>query len=67
MFVVEEAANNVMRVYGYDNESDPYQLIKIQFDELKNGIDLRTELARLLRETNDSWYKERVFEDFIGY
>lgn len=67
MFVVEQAVKNEMTVYGYDNESDPGQLIKIPFDDLTEGNSLKSELARLLRETNDSWYQEKVFADFMGY
>lgn len=67
MFVVEEESDGSMLVYGYDNEKDPYQMNKIRFEEIQNGPDLKRELARLLKDTNDSWCRDKKFAEFLSY
>lgn len=66
-FVVEEENNETREVYAYQNEIDPYQLNKIPFADLVNGNDLKAELVRLLKETNDRWYQQSVCADFLDY
>ena len=65
--VVVQAKDNTTEVYGYDNVKDPNQLNRIPFEELKNGSELKIELSRLLKETNDLWYQDKICADFLKY
>ncbi len=69
MFVVMEKDGKLDRAFYYNNETDPYQLHRIPYDQM--DPDLRTkhrmELALRLRETSDRWYEEGVCEDFLKY
>lgn len=65
--VVEEENSAPNNIYAYDNEKDPYQMNKIPYSNLINGIELKSELARLLKETNDLWYQEKIRADFLDY
>ena len=67
MFVVRESGGTFAEAYGYDNINDPYQLHKIPFDKIENGQDLRTELVRLLKVTNDKWFQEKICSDLLAY
>jgi arylsulfatase A-like enzyme len=67
MFVVRESEGTFAEAYGYKHINDPYQLNKIPYEKIENGQDLRAELARLLRETNDRWYEEKICSDFLAY
>jgi arylsulfatase A-like enzyme len=67
-FVVEEGWNGEMaETFCYNNDNDPYQINKIPFEALQNGQELKAELARLLKETNDLWYTDKVCTDFLDY
>ncbi|MBT3384478.1 MAG: sulfatase [Prolixibacteraceae bacterium] len=65
--VVVQKDNNVSEVFGYDNINDPNQLTKVPIEEIKNGVELKTELARLLKETSDFWYTNKICADFLNY
>ena len=53
----------------FDIRNDPYQLNNLGFDEIpESDLEfLRSELGRLLCESNDPWYKRRLYSDFIIY
>ncbi len=67
MFVVSQRDGDLAEAFGYNNVTDPYQLNKIPFEKIENGHDLKAELSRLLKETNDSWYQEKTCSDFLSY
>jgi arylsulfatase A-like enzyme len=54
-------------VYGYDNVKDPNQLNKIPFADMKNNTELKAELERLLQNTGDKWYSDKVCANFLNY
>ena len=66
-FVVKAENKTPSEVYAYDNSRDPYQLNKIPFEYVPGGNRLKLELTRLLKETNDSWYQEKVCADFFSF
>ncbi|MCK5464256.1 MAG: sulfatase-like hydrolase/transferase, partial [Bacteroidales bacterium] len=67
MFIVRENEGELAEAYVYDNITDPYQQNKVPFEEVENGQELRAELFRFLRETNDRWYQEKICSDFLSY
>ncbi|AWW33053.1 sulfatase [Echinicola strongylocentroti] len=68
-FVVKAKGGVIQEKYCYDNQNDPYQLHKVPFDELPKALQdrLKSRLQRLLKETNDSWYVEKVGDGFLEY
>jgi arylsulfatase A-like enzyme len=67
MFVVSQREGEPAEAFGYNHLTDPYQLNRIPFERIENGPDLKAELSRLLKETNDSWYREKICSDFLSY
>jgi hypothetical protein len=67
MFVVSQREGELAEAFGYNHLTDPYQLNRIPFERIENGPDLKAELSRLLKETNDSWYREKICSDFLSY
>ena len=65
--VVAKNDDNSPEIYGYDNIKDPNQINKISFEKLENGPELKAELTRLLKETNDIWYTNKIYADFLNY
>lgn len=56
------------RVLMYDDRQDPYQLHNLLPEEhAELFASLCGELAVLLRENNDIWYRNRVLEEWIPY
>lgn len=54
--------------YLYDNTEDPYQLTKIELDQLPEVSNaLLTILGKELKRTNDPWYQKRLFSNIIVY
>ncbi|UXX79071.1 sulfatase [Reichenbachiella carrageenanivorans] len=68
-FVVREDKNQASEIYCYDNKKDPNQLEKIAFEQLNStvGGELKSSLERLLKQTNDRWYQEKVASNFLNY
>jgi hypothetical protein len=67
MFVVRQSEGDLAEAFGYNNVTDPYQLNKIPYERMQNGPDLKAELSRLLRETNDGWFQAKICSDFLVY
>lgn len=68
-FVVREDQNQASEIYCYDNKRDPNQLDRIAFEELSSAVssELKSSLERLLKQTNDRWYQEKVASNFLSY
>lgn len=67
-FIVEEGENGeAAAVYCYNNTDDPYQLTKIPFESIGNGEELKNELAKLLKTTNDKWFQDKTCSSFLPY
>ena len=69
-FVIEKTAKgDLKKVMLFDNENDIYQLNNLELDDIpKEDLDfLRVELGKWLKKSNDLWYKQNVFSDFIIY
>ncbi|TRX49034.1 sulfatase [Fulvivirga sp. M361] len=68
-FVVEEKKGEIDNIFCYDNEKDPFQLNKIKPEELgkKKERELKTHLARLLKETQDSWVSKGIGSNYLKY
>lgn len=68
-FVVAQKEDGTPDAYCYDNESDPYQMQKIDYSDLDQtvGEALKTELAVLLETTNDKWFQEKVLAEFLPF
>lgn len=63
-----DRAGKLMRVRMFDDKADPYQLDNL--DPARHPelfARLCGELARLLRETDDVWYRERTLSDRVPY
>ena len=69
-FVIERDTNGEFKKHCiFDNHADPYQMNNLEFEDLDPETleFLKSELGYWLKRANDSWYQERVFEDFIIY
>lgn len=52
----------------FDDQNDPYQLTPLSHETHPELFEqLCRRLGRLLRETNDVWYRERILEELIPY
>ncbi|SDM29631.1 sulfatase-like hydrolase/transferase [Kriegella aquimaris] len=54
--------------YIYDREKDPYQLNKIQLQDLPDvSEELLPLLGKALKKANDPWYQQRRYDELIVY
>ena len=53
----------------FDIENDPYQMNNLSLDKIPDAElnALRADLGSRLKESNDPWYKKRLYSDFIIY
>ncbi|MFC1762305.1 sulfatase [Planctomycetota bacterium] len=67
MFVVNEEEGKFKDAFCYDNEKDPYQLTKLSVNDMnpRTVKGLKTELLRLLQETEDSWFQKGICREFL--
>lgn len=68
-FVVREEDDKSVEIYCYDNKKDPYQLKKINYNDLDAslGAGLKSQLEALLKNTNDRWFQQSIAADFLSY
>lgn len=68
IFVVEEQNNKFGNAFIYNNKSDPYQLNRIKADQMDKNLlkEMKVELNKLLKETNDSWYQNGICSSFLA-
>lgn len=66
-FVVTAENGRASEAYCYDNEADPYQLSRLSMEQLPPATvkRLKVELARRLRETEDSWAQKGICREFL--
>lgn len=66
-FVVEEKNNTFAEAYLYDNNKDPYQLVKVTAAQMNKEQlkKMKKDLIKLLKETNDSWYQNDICMNFL--
>ena len=58
----------IERVLMFDDAADPYQLHNLATDEDPAMLAaLRRELAVLLRDNDDVWFREGVLSDVVPY
>ncbi|MCI9626633.1 MAG: sulfatase [Clostridia bacterium] len=53
----------------YDNFADPYQMHNLSFDAIppEDLLFLRKQLGYWLKQSNDPWWQQRKYADFIVY
>ncbi|MBQ9116561.1 MAG: sulfatase [Clostridia bacterium] len=53
----------------FDIDADPFQMNNLPFDSIPESelLRLRRELGYWLAQSNDPWYKKRLYPDFIIY
>jgi len=64
----KKSGRTIKNIFFYDNQTDPYQLTKIQADsqpEVRQKLLIT--LAQLLKETNDPWFQQKKYKDIIPY
>lgn len=60
--------NKVKDILFFDDEKDPYQMKNLDVKSNRKVFKkLCVELAELLKETNDVWYRDRILLDIIPY
>nr|WP_281281234.1 sulfatase [Pontiella desulfatans] len=64
-FQIDDAGEQLL----FDNEKDPYQMNSLAVADIPQADAdfILGELGRWLKESNDPWYRERMFEDRINY
>ncbi|MDW5289184.1 sulfatase [Formosa sp. PL04] len=64
----EQSGQSLSEAFIYDNLRDPYQVKKINIkEEPEVSKALLVELSKLLKKTNDPWFKEKKYADIIPY
>lgn len=67
-FYIDRHTQKLSKTLLFNDEIDPYQLKNLSPDENKAATDeLCKELAVLLKEVNDPWYRARILADRIPY
>ena len=65
---IDKVTRKLESVLFYDDINDPYQMAPLDMDSNKKVLkDLYKEMAKLLKEANDPWYKQRILDDLIPY
>ncbi len=66
--IIETVEEKLTDKYIYNNKLDPYQLKKESFDKYpKQSAEMLQYLGKLLTNTNDPWYQNRILSDLIPY
>ena len=67
-FTIDKKNKTLKETLLFDNVNDPYQLKNLSPEKNKNIVDQLTyEMARLLKQANDPWFKEEILQDRIPY
>lgn len=68
-FSISDGGTQYTKPTLYDNLADPYQKNNIPFDEIppEDLLFLRRQLGFWLKRSNDPWWQERRYADFICY
>lgn len=67
-FTIDKKNKTLKETLLFDNVNDPYQLKNLSPEKNKDIVDQLTyEMARLLKQANDPWFKEEILQDRIPY
>ncbi len=52
----------------YDDKNDPYQMNPLRVEDMPEIFNiLCSQMARLLKQADDLWYKEKILSNYIPY
>lgn len=67
-FTLDRVSRKLKDVLLYDDKNDPYQLCPLKIEDVQKAFDmLCSQMARLLKQADDPWYRERILSDYIPY
>ena len=65
---IDRKDHKLVKSLLFDDEKDPYQLNNLPLEENKEVVkELCTEMAKVLKDIDDPWYKEGILKDMIPY
>lgn len=65
---INRKSHKLVKSLLFDDEKDPYQMNNLSLAENKEVVrELCDEMAKLLKEIDDPWYKEQILSDLIPY
>ncbi|MDL2214599.1 sulfatase [Dysgonomonas sp. OttesenSCG-928-M03] len=65
---IDKKTKELKKTLFFDDKKDPYQMKNLNIGQNSKVFnDLCRQLAVLLKETNDPWYRERIMNDIIPY
>lgn len=67
-FYIDRKEHKLLKSLLFHDAEDPYQLHNLSLDEHKEVVaGLCAEMAKVLKEIDDPWYKERILPELIPY
>lgn len=68
VFTIDKQTKKIQSGLLYNDVDDPYQMQPLSLEQNKTLVKLFCkELASLLKEANDPWYKQKILNDIIPY
>lgn len=65
---IDRKEHKLVKSLLFDDEKDPYQLNNLSLKEHPEVVkELCAEMAKVLKDIDDPWYKERILSDMIPY
>lgn len=65
---IDKETRKITKTLFFDDKNDPYQMKNLDIKQNKDVFEkLCANMAELLKETNDAWYRERILSDIIPY
>ena len=65
---IDRKEHKLVKSLLFNDEKDPYQLNNLPLEENKEVVkELCAEMAKVLKEIEDPWYKEGILKDMIPY
>lgn len=67
-FQINKKSKQIVKTLFFNDAKDPYQMHNLDMQENEEvAKELCKQMAELLKETNDLWYREKILSDIIPY
>lgn len=65
---LDKESRKLKEVLLYDDKNDPYQMNPLKVENAPETFNtLCSQMARLLKQADDPWYKEKILSNYIPY